>query len=406
MWAQTKNQGSAYTFARTGAAARTETAKLSASDGAAVDQLGVSVAVAGETIVAGASGDDVGANQNQGSAYTFARTGAAARTETAKLSASDGAAGDYLGYSVAVAGETIVAGAYGDDVGANQNQGSAYTFARTGAVARTETAKLSASDGAAGDYLGVSVAVAGGTIVAGAYGDDVGANADQGSASIFFAPAPIAPTPIAPTPIAPAGPGPTPGPALKPGACANTKRGTRAADRLLGTSAGDRLLGLGGGDRLSGLAQADCLTGGRGADRLTGGAGNDRLAGGPGNDRLSGGPGNDGRRVGPQPLQRRRRQRHHPRPQQQTRTHRLRPRPRPRQRRPLRPPAPLRTHPPAVNQPGPGDAKRDRGDKALGRRGVRALKPRKASKSPRRRRVIPASAAPGEYRLLACADAT
>ena len=286
-----QNQGSAYTFARTGAVARTETAKLSASDGAAFDQLGVSVAVAGETIVAGASGDDVGANENQGSAYTFARTGAAARTETAKLSASDGAAGDYLGYSVAVAGETIVAGAYGDDVGANQNQGSAYTFARTGAVARTETAKLSASDGAAGDYLGVSVAVAGETIVAGAYGDDVGANADQGSASIFFAPAPIAPTPIAPTPIAPAGPGPTPGPALTPGACANTKRGTSAADRLLGTSAGDRLLGLGGGDRLSGLAQADCLTGGRGADRLTGGAGNDRLAGGPGNDRLSGGSG-------------------------------------------------------------------------------------------------------------------
>ena len=180
-------QGSAYTFARTGAAARTETAKLTASDGAAGDVLGNSVAIEGDTIVATAPQDAVGANLEQGSAYTFARTGAAARTETAKLTASDGAAGDVLGASVAIEGDTIVAGAPGDDVGANLEQGSAYTFARAGAAARTATARLTASDGAAGDVLGASVAIEGDTIVAGAPGDDVGATPDQGSASVFAA---------------------------------------------------------------------------------------------------------------------------------------------------------------------------------------------------------------------------
>jgi hypothetical protein len=180
------NQGSVYTFARTGAAARTETAKLTASDGAPSDNLGSSVAIDGDTIVAGAFFDDVGANADQGSVYTFARTGAAARTETARLTASDGAPSDFLGRSVAIDGDTIVAGAPFDDV-ANANEGSAYTFARTGAAARTQTAKLAAADnsGFENDLLGGSVAIDGDTIVAGVAGDDLGANENQGSVLTF-----------------------------------------------------------------------------------------------------------------------------------------------------------------------------------------------------------------------------
>ena len=178
--------GSVYTFARSGAATRHETAKLTASDGAAFDFLGVSVAIDGDTIVAGAVGDDVGANPDQGSLYTFARSGAAARTETAKLTASDGDTHDELGRSVAIDGDTIIAGAPRADAGANTAQGSVYTFARSGASARAQTAKLTASDGAPTDFLGWSVAIDGDTIIAGAPHDDVGANTDQGSAYIFL----------------------------------------------------------------------------------------------------------------------------------------------------------------------------------------------------------------------------
>ena len=181
------NQGAVYTFARTGAD-RNQTARLTATDGATSDFLGTSVAIDGDTIVAGASGDNIGANTDQGSAYTFARTSAPGRNQTARLTASDGAAGDQFGRSVAIDGDTIVADASLHDVDANVDQGAAYTFARTGAAAPfTETARLTATDGAAGDRLGRSVAIDGDTIVAGANTDDVGDNADQGSASIFFA---------------------------------------------------------------------------------------------------------------------------------------------------------------------------------------------------------------------------
>ena len=62
------------------------------------------------------------------SAYVFARSGET-WTERQKLTASDGALDDLFGDSVAVSGNTVVVGAYADDIGANYNQGSAYVFA-------------------------------------------------------------------------------------------------------------------------------------------------------------------------------------------------------------------------------------------------------------------------------------
>ena len=174
-------RGSVYVFQRSGDTWM-NTAKLTASDGAPGDGLGSSVALNGDTIVAGAPGDAIGANRSQGSVYTFARSGAAARSETAKLTAVDGAVGDGLGSSVAIDGDTIVAGAPGHVVDGHGSQGAVYTFASVGPAARTETAELTASDGAASDLLGASVAIDGDTIVAGAPTDDGGG---RGSAYTF-----------------------------------------------------------------------------------------------------------------------------------------------------------------------------------------------------------------------------
>jgi hypothetical protein len=171
--------GGAYVFTRPagGWADATQTAKLTASDGAAGDFLGTSVAVEGDTIVAGAPGDDVGSNVDQGSAYVFARSGSdwVSGTQAAQLTASDGAAGDSFGWSVALAGSRIVVGAPNDDVGAQADQGSAYVFERSGAAwaNATQTAELHHAASAVGedpfdDQLGFSVAVLGDTVVAGA----------------------------------------------------------------------------------------------------------------------------------------------------------------------------------------------------------------------------------------------
>ena len=82
-----------------------------------------------------------------------------------ELTASDGAADDHFGGSVSVSGDTAVIGAYQQDI---QRQGAAYVFVRSGG-AWSQQQELTASDGAAGDYFGVSVSVSGDTAVIGAY---------------------------------------------------------------------------------------------------------------------------------------------------------------------------------------------------------------------------------------------
>ena len=73
-----------------------------------------------------------------------------------KLIASDGAASDYFGSSVSISsdGTTALLGAYGDD----SLKGSAYVFKYNG-TAWIQQAKLTASDGAASNFFGYSVSL-------------------------------------------------------------------------------------------------------------------------------------------------------------------------------------------------------------------------------------------------------
>ncbi len=100
---------------------------FTAADGAAFDNFGTSLAMQGNRIVVGSPYHRVGSNDYQGAAYTFT-SGAAGWVEQAELFASDGFSDDYFAGSVAVSGPTILVGAYLDDVGQNADQGSAYLF--------------------------------------------------------------------------------------------------------------------------------------------------------------------------------------------------------------------------------------------------------------------------------------
>ena len=175
-------KGAAYVLAKDSSGAWSQVAKLTASDGDASsdgeagDIFGWSVAVDWDTVVAGARYDD--------SAYVFTKpgTGWATATETAKLTASDGVVGDWFGQSVAVDGDTVVVGASEDD-----GSGSAYVFTKAADSVwtdATQTAKLTASDGDDFDEFGKSVAVDGDTVVAGAPNND-----GYGSAYVFIKPA-------------------------------------------------------------------------------------------------------------------------------------------------------------------------------------------------------------------------
>ena len=182
------DSGSVYVFIRE-SGVWSEAAKLTAPDGAAFDWFGQSVAVDGGTVVVGAyRNDDIGSNS--GSAYVFTKPtgGWAATSSAAKLTASDAGASDHFGFSVAIDGDTVVVGAYADN-GSGANFGSAYVFTKPtdGWVTTTETAKLTALNPAEYDVFGYSVAVDGDTVVAGAHQDDDNGN-NSGSAYVLTKP--------------------------------------------------------------------------------------------------------------------------------------------------------------------------------------------------------------------------
>jgi hypothetical protein len=175
------------------AGAPAQQAQLIAADGAANDALGISVAVSGHTLVAGADLHRVGSSPGQGAAYVFVKRSSRWRsaTDAAELTDLGGQPHELFGRCVAVAPDAIVVGAP-DHSGANPEQGAAYVFAKpsTGwAGSLTQTARLTASDAGAGDVFGGSLSISGDVIVVGAPGHGTGRSAEQGAAYAFAKPA-------------------------------------------------------------------------------------------------------------------------------------------------------------------------------------------------------------------------
>ena len=165
--------GAAYMFER-GPSGWTETAKLVASDGQAGDLFGYSVSVSGNRAIVGTSA---------GAAYIFEQNASGVWGEVAILKASDlsGTQG-LFGQSVAISGDYAVVGAYGAD---GTPSGAAYIFHRDGEGSWSEDTKLTASDpDPAGGAFGWSVTIDGTRALVGAMGKDENGN-DSGAAYIF-----------------------------------------------------------------------------------------------------------------------------------------------------------------------------------------------------------------------------
>jgi hypothetical protein len=183
-----EDSGSAYVFQREhgGTDAWGQVSKITPVDGAEEDYFGTSVSISGNTAVVGAYGDDY-SGTDSGSAYVFQRDqgGPNAWGQLTKIAATDGAAGDEYGYSVSINGDITVVGAPKDDDN-NTNSGSAYILQRdqSGPNAWAQTAKITAADGEYGDSFGGSVAISGDIVVVGAYGDDDNGSY-TGSAYVF-----------------------------------------------------------------------------------------------------------------------------------------------------------------------------------------------------------------------------
>ncbi len=215
--------GAAYIFTRT-ADTWIQQAYLKASNAEGNDQLGQSVDIAGDTVVVGAhressNATEVDGNQSDnsastaGAAYVFNRSDDI-WSQQAYLKASNTSELDFFGWSVAIAGDTVVIGASRENssattVNGNQNDfieassGAAYVFIRTTDV-WSQQDYLKAFNAEGGDRFGFSTAIDSNTIVIGANeesGNAITINGDQndnsasGAGAAYVFNLPMSPTP-------------------------------------------------------------------------------------------------------------------------------------------------------------------------------------------------------------------
>ena len=211
-------QGSVYIFERRGSE-WLETAKLSKFAG----DFGHSLAISGNTLLVGAPNDGISTVLDEGfqivfipdpnggdpffisatppgpgAVYVFVRDGSNWH-EQAILRPSEGDDGDRFGHSVAIEGDTIVVGAFGEDadsaLGETDNSatdsGAAYVYTRAG-ESWTRQAYLKVSNVNSAANFGASVAISTKTILIGAPGNtelevSVGGNGNPfpGAAYLF-----------------------------------------------------------------------------------------------------------------------------------------------------------------------------------------------------------------------------
>ncbi len=155
----------------------TQLHSLVAVDATQGDRLGWTVAMDGGLVLAGANYDDQ-AGPDAGSAYVFdANTG----VQVHKLLPASVVSGDLFGWKVAMENGLAVIGAHQQDlIGAN-NCGAIYLF---DAINGTELMHLHAPDGEANDHFGFSVNLNGGYVVVGAEASDT-AGKDAGAVYVL-----------------------------------------------------------------------------------------------------------------------------------------------------------------------------------------------------------------------------
>ena len=171
--------GKVYIFRRTGTTWSQES-YLQSPNPSTDDQFGTSVAIDGDTIIVGSTGENVDDPNNPsnslfdvGAAYIFTRNGTT-WSEQARLAALNPDSGDWFGYAVAIDGDTVVVGAENESSNGSSETdnsvsaaGAVYVFTRAG-TAWSQQAYLKTPNPGYGDWFGSAVAISNNTLVVGA----------------------------------------------------------------------------------------------------------------------------------------------------------------------------------------------------------------------------------------------
>jgi hypothetical protein len=199
------NAGAVYIFTRQGTT-WSQQAYLKAPNTRAQGLFGSSVAISGDTVVVGATGDRSNAAgvdgnpfdtslSNSGAAFVFTRTGTT-WTQQAYLKASNPRVGAFFGGSVTISGDTIAMGSaleQSNATGVNNDQldtslsgaGAVYVFTRSGTT-WSQQAYVKASNTRANALFGFSLSLSGDTLAVGSSGESSnakGVNQDQNDTS-------------------------------------------------------------------------------------------------------------------------------------------------------------------------------------------------------------------------------
>lgn len=177
-----QSRGAVYVFTRSGSS-WTQQQRLTLPNGNSNDRLGLSVALSGDTLIAGAPGRD-GAANDQGAAYIWRRSGSSWTIESTLQRASP-AEGDRLGWSVDIDGEVAVAGAPGAESDGPINAGLVLSWIRSQSAWQAQP-ELESPDVSAGAQFGTEVRLAGPRLLVGAPYDNVAGDNLRGSAELFL----------------------------------------------------------------------------------------------------------------------------------------------------------------------------------------------------------------------------
>jgi hypothetical protein len=163
-----------YAEANGGSGTWEERDSLAPDSGASGSFFGAGLAVAGDTIAVGAFNGNIGLTG--GAVYIYDRGNDGKFAKSAVLQSSHSARSDYFGIQLALSGDQLVIGASGetgaaaDGNGSLEQSGAAYLFVREGSAWR-EVTRLQATQPGASDKFGETVAISGATLVIGAKGD-------------------------------------------------------------------------------------------------------------------------------------------------------------------------------------------------------------------------------------------
>jgi len=223
-----QNQGAAYIFKRdSGAETWTRHAKLTAHNRDVDDSFGGSVAISGDYVIVGAYAEasstgvftDINNSMSYaGAAYIFKKdSDAETWTQKAYLKASNIGGGDLFGKSVAISGDHVIVGAYGESSNSINDQnddslassGAAYIFKKdSDSETWTQQKYLKASNIGGGDLFGRSVAISADYVIVGANGESSNSINDQtnnslasSGAAYIFKPLTTTTVTVTPTPL-------------------------------------------------------------------------------------------------------------------------------------------------------------------------------------------------------------